>query len=69
MGAHDRAEHIVRVVHSSGPFAHRLIDSVLEDLRSALDRVHFGAQKLHAVDIELLPLTVQFPHEHLALHA
>ena len=56
------------IIHTSGPFAHGLIDSIFEDSGTALHRMHSGAQKFHAIDIEPLTFAVDRAHKDFTFH-
>lgn len=66
---HDGADDVVGVVDPAGPLAERLVHGVLEDARSFFDGMDLGAEELHPVDVQGLPLDVVDPHEHLALQS
>jgi hypothetical protein len=63
MRARGGADDVEGVVDVGDPVAQRLVHGVLERLRAADDRVHFGAEQLHAEDVGLLPLDVLGAHE------
>jgi hypothetical protein len=67
MRARDRADDVEGVVHVGHPVAHRLVQRVLERLRTRLDRHDRRAEELHAVDVLRLALHVLGPHVHDAL--
>ena len=66
MRTHDGAENIVRVLNAADPLAEGLGNGILQGCGAAVDRMHLGAQQLHAVDVERLTLGVQTPHVHFA---
>ena len=66
MRTHDGAENIVRVLNAADPLAEGLGNGILQGCGAAVDRMHLGAQQLHAVDVERLTLGVQTTHVHFA---
>ncbi len=67
--AGDGADDVEGVAHVGHPVAHRLVERVLERGRAAAHRHHRGAQQLHPVDVDLLPLDVGGAHVDHALQA
>ena len=57
----------MRVIDGGHPIPHRLVHGILQRARTCGDRHHFGAQQLHACDVERLALRVHFPHVDPAL--
>ena len=57
-----RADDVERVVDVGDPVAQRLVHRVLERARARFDRAHFGAEQLHAEDVRLLALDIDFAH-------
>ncbi len=64
-----RADEIIGAAHVSHPVAQRFVHGILERPAAGLDHAHFGAQQLHAKDVERLALDIFRAHENLALHA
>ena len=65
----DGADDVERVVDVGDPVAHRFVDRVLQRLRARRHRHDFGAEQLHAIDVDLLPLDVDRAHVDDALEA
>ena len=69
MRAGDGADDVERVVDVGHPVAHRLVQRILERLRTRFDRHHVRAQDLHPIDVGGLALHVLGAHVHHALHS
>ena len=67
IGAHHRADDVVRGRHVGDPVAQRLVGRVLERAGARLDRHHRRAEQLHPVDVERLARDVLGAHVHHAL--
>jgi hypothetical protein len=63
------AKQVISVRDVRHPIAQRFIDGVLQSLRSRIDLAHFGAQQLHAKDIQLLSPHVFSAHVHDAIES
>ena len=62
MRAGGRADQVVGGLDVRDPVAQRLVHRVLQRAGARRDRIHLGAQKLHAKDVRLLPLDVGGAH-------
>ncbi len=62
MRAGDGADQVVGVRDIGDPVAHRLVHRVLQRAGAGGDRLHLGAQQLHAEHVGLLPLDVGGAH-------
>ena len=62
MRTRHRADDVVRVVDVAHPVAHRLVERVLQGLRSGLHGHHLGAEELHAEDVGRLAFDVLGAH-------
>ena len=69
MRAGHRADDVEGVLDVGDPVAHRLVERVLQRLRSRLHRHDRGAQQFHPVDVLRLPLDVFGAHVDHALEA
>ena len=69
MRAGSGAEAVVRVVGVGHPVAERLVDGVLQRLRTGLDRDDLGAEQPHPRDVQCLPGGVDRAHVDHALEA
>ena len=67
MGAHDRADAVVRALDARDPLAHRVVDRVLERGAARVDRHHLGAEQPHPPHVERLALDVDRTHVDRAL--
>ncbi len=63
------ADDVEGVLHIGHPVAHRLVQRVLERGRAGGHRHHPGAEQLHPVNVDLLPLDVGGAHVHHAFQA
>src|SRR5690606_35786815 len=62
-----RADDVEGVGDVGHPVAHGFVQRVLERGRAAAHRYHLGAEQLHAIDVDLLPLDVGRAHVDHAL--
>ena len=69
VGAHDRAEAVVRGLDRGHPVPHGLVDGVLQRPTAGRRRPHLGAEQPHAEDVQLLAVHVDLAHVDEALHA
>ncbi len=69
MGSGHRADEIIGVAHVGHPIAQRFVHGILERPAAGLDHANFGAQQLHAKDVERLAPDVFLAHEDFAFHA
>ena len=60
--AGDGADQVIGVVDVGHPVAHRLVHRVLQRAGAGGDRLHLGAEQLHAEHVGLLPLDVDRAH-------
>ena len=68
-GPSTEPEQVVAVGDRRDPVAHRLVDRILQRAAAAVDLADGRAEKLHAEDVERLPLHVVRAHVDVALEA
>src|SRR5205814_9874207 len=60
MRSEDRADDVVRRANVRDPIANRFVDRIFQRAAAALHRYDFGAEEMHAKDVELLARHIDF---------